>query len=199
MDKTKAISWYRRSAEQGCADAQWNLGTRYLHGDGVDADYAAAYGWLIKAAAQTHTSALCDLGTMHQLGHGVRRNFLAAADFHLIAAEKGDRLASDKLAAYRSELEEMALSGSQMASLFLGRMHNRGHGALASQAMTWGWIRWAQIGCVADPDDDIAQEVMEAYHFYRRCIASDERRRGERALTALRAAHRKRTRKGRPK
>jgi hypothetical protein len=48
-------------------------------------------------------------------------------------------------------------------------------------------------------DDDIVQEVMEASSFYRRCVASDERLRGERALIALRSAHRKRSRKGRSK
>jgi TPR repeat protein len=112
-------------------------------------DHLLERRWL--KVKQAHTTALCDLGTMYKLGVGVRRNLLAAADFHLIAAEKGDQLECNKLAGYRSEREEMAVSGSQ----------------------------------------------MEASNFFRRYLASDERLRGD--LTALRAAHRKRSRKGRSK
>jgi TPR repeat protein len=192
VDKARAVSWYRRSALQGCVDAQWNLGKRYLHGDGVEQDYALAYEWLSQAAARGYAEALGELGTMYWLGHGVPPSLLAAADFHLIAAEKGDRLACDNLADYRRELETMALSGSQMASLFLCRMHNRGFGARKSQPMTWGWIRWAKKHCSTDDDADIAQEVDDAYEFYRRTIVSEDRRRGERALAGLRAVQRKR-------
>ena len=32
----KAIEWYKKAAEQGHADAQYNLGVMYENGDGVD-------------------------------------------------------------------------------------------------------------------------------------------------------------------
>ena len=44
--------WYRRAAEQGDASAQFQLGLKYLDGEGVPQDYARAYGWLNLAAAR---------------------------------------------------------------------------------------------------------------------------------------------------
>ena len=35
QDYNKAVKWYTKSAEQGYADAQCNLGYMYSHGEGV--------------------------------------------------------------------------------------------------------------------------------------------------------------------
>ena len=51
-DYAEAVRWYRRAAEQGDADAQYNLGLKYLDGEGVPQDYARAYGWLNLAASR---------------------------------------------------------------------------------------------------------------------------------------------------
>lgn len=185
-DKEQAIYWYRQSAEQGNADAQWNLAKRYLHGDGINQNYAEAYRWFSEAVAQGYTEALCEMGTMHQCGHGVESNLLAAADFHLIAAEKGDFLACDHLREYYAELQNIALSGNQMASLFLCRMYNRGLGVEKSQALTWTWILWARKNCQPDDDAEIVAEVAEAYQFYQKYITPAHRKEGKRVLATLR-------------
>ncbi len=52
QDYSKAVKWYRKAAEQGLADAQNNLGTRYGKGEGVPQDYVSAHMWLSLAAAQ---------------------------------------------------------------------------------------------------------------------------------------------------
>lgn len=57
MDKAKAATWYRKSADQGYANAQYNLGVLYLHGQGVKADREAAIRWLQMAAGQNHQPA----------------------------------------------------------------------------------------------------------------------------------------------
>ena len=195
VDQVAAVHWYRQSAEQGCADAQWNLAKRYLRGEGIQQDYAEAYAWFAKAAVQGYTDASCDMGTMHRFGQGVTRNLLAAADFHLIAATAGDEVACHNLSAYRKDLQEMALSGSQMASLFLCRMYNQGFGAESSQSMTWTWISWAKEHCSVESDAEIAQEVSESYDFYRQVITKENRTQGDRTLAELRAAHDKRSNK----
>jgi TPR repeat protein len=186
----QAVHWYRKSAERGLAIAQYNLAKRYLHGDGIDQNYSEARKWFEKAALQGDSWASCEIGTMYSLGQGVERNLLAAADFHLAAAE-GDSLACQNLSEYRHELERLALSGSQMASSFLCRIYNRGFGVDKSQSMTWAWIWWAKKHCQADTDPEIAEEVNEAYPFYRMCISSEDRKLGERALTRMRKAHSK--------
>ena len=49
--------WYRKSAEQGRASAQYNLGDRYEYGKGVAKDLQEARKWFAKAVAQGHTNA----------------------------------------------------------------------------------------------------------------------------------------------
>jgi TPR repeat protein len=179
----QAVDWYRKSAEQGLAIAQYNLAKRYLHGDGVALDYAEALKWFERAALQGETVASCELGTMHRFGQGVPRNLLAAAEFHLTAAEAGDEVAIlGNIAEYRPELEDLALAGSQLASLFLSRIYNRGFGIEASQSMTWAWIWWAREHCSSDVYADSAEDVGEAYAFYRMSVDSRARKAGEQLL-----------------
>ena len=40
------MKWYRKAAEQGFADAQYNLGVMYANGEGVPKDFVEAYAWL---------------------------------------------------------------------------------------------------------------------------------------------------------
>ena len=44
-DYQEAVKWYRLSAEQGFALAQFNLGVRYYNGQGVPQDYVLAHIW----------------------------------------------------------------------------------------------------------------------------------------------------------
>jgi TPR repeat protein len=45
------VKWFRKAAEQGNAEGQYNLGVCYAKGDGVDEDDVAAYMWTNLAAA----------------------------------------------------------------------------------------------------------------------------------------------------
>ena len=58
MDKEKGIVLIRRSAEQGYADAQFNLGLAYYRGEGVSQDYTQAVSWYRKAAEQGYPMAI---------------------------------------------------------------------------------------------------------------------------------------------
>ena len=51
-DYKKAVDWYTKSAEQGYASGQWNLGVMYQNGDGVTMDKSKAVEWYTKAAEQ---------------------------------------------------------------------------------------------------------------------------------------------------
>ena len=53
-DVTEATKWFRKSAEQGEAKAQSNLGVLYANGDGIPEDNVLAYMWWKLAAAQGH-------------------------------------------------------------------------------------------------------------------------------------------------
>ena len=51
QDYAEALQWYRKAAEQGVADAQYNLVSMYYDGQGVTQDYVQAYIWLNIAAS----------------------------------------------------------------------------------------------------------------------------------------------------
>jgi S1-C subfamily serine protease len=82
QDYAEAAKWYRQSAEQGVAFAQWNLGAIYCNGQGVQKDYAEAAKWYRKAAEQGNAEAQFRLGAMYALGYGVPKSGAAAADWY---------------------------------------------------------------------------------------------------------------------
>ena len=45
------MKWYQRAADQGLADAHFNLGTMYRDGLGAVQDYVQAHKWYTLAAA----------------------------------------------------------------------------------------------------------------------------------------------------
>src|ERR1039458_7345977 len=51
-DEIKAVEWYQKSADQGYAAAQFNLGFRYANGRGVPKDDIQAVEWYKKTAEQ---------------------------------------------------------------------------------------------------------------------------------------------------
>ena len=57
QDKSEAVKWYRKAAEQGLADGQYWLGRCYAEGEGVAQDKTEAIKWYRKAAEQGHEKA----------------------------------------------------------------------------------------------------------------------------------------------
>ena len=55
---TEAVKLYRKAAEQGLADAQYNLGLCYGKGVGVAQNYTEAVKWIKKAAKQGNAGAI---------------------------------------------------------------------------------------------------------------------------------------------
>jgi TPR repeat protein len=52
------VKWHHKAAEQGHAEAQYNLGFCYEKGKGVKQNYEKAEEWYRKAAAQGHEKAI---------------------------------------------------------------------------------------------------------------------------------------------
>ena len=75
-DYAKAYKEFKKSAEQGRADAQLILGSIYELGEGIPQDYAEAVQWYRKAAEQGHAKAQFMLGGMYDEGKGVPPAFL---------------------------------------------------------------------------------------------------------------------------
>jgi TPR repeat protein len=80
QDAAQAALWYRKAADQGDVEAQFNLGELYREGRGVPLDLAQAAAWYRKAAEQDEANAQVRLGGLYFLGQGVPQDY-AEADF----------------------------------------------------------------------------------------------------------------------
>jgi TPR repeat protein len=89
-DYVQAAFWYRKSAEQGNADAQYDLGDFYLFGHGVQLDYAQGIRWFRKAAEQGSPAAQTDLARFYLIGKYVPQDYALSASWYRKAAERGN-------------------------------------------------------------------------------------------------------------
>ena len=87
----------RSAAEQGDANAQFNLGLMYGTGRGVRPDDAEAVRWYRLAADQGHAIAQNSLGVMYSSGRGVAQDDAEAVRWYRLAAEQGNAGAQGNL------------------------------------------------------------------------------------------------------
>ena len=88
-DEVEAFRRYCKSAEQGNAVAQYNLGCFYYKGEGVKQDYAKAMEWYCKAAEQGHAKAQYNVGCCYYKGEGVKQDYAKAMEWYRRAAKLG--------------------------------------------------------------------------------------------------------------
>ena len=116
-DHEASIKDLRRSAEEGDAYAQNELGVLYYQGKGVPQNYREAKDWFDKAVQKGHAGAQVNLGTLYLRGEGAPQSSQMALFWFSRAARQEDALAFAKL----------------------GLMYARGHGVLQDfiQAHMW--------------------------------------------------------------
>ena len=85
-------------AEQGDAQAQYEVGRRFWNGDGVDQDHKQAADWFDRAARQGLAAAQCALGLCYERGDGVEQDMWQAAAWYQWAAQQDDAEAQLRLA-----------------------------------------------------------------------------------------------------
>ncbi len=88
-DYAESVHLYRHAAEQGHADAQYNLGHMYYWSEGVLQDYAEAVKWYRLAAEQGYPYAQNNLGILYGKGEGVPQDYAQAHMWFNLAAEHG--------------------------------------------------------------------------------------------------------------
>jgi len=87
----------KHMAEQGNAQAQFNLGLSYEKGLGVAVDRVESVKWYKLAAEQGHAHAQYNLGCSYDVGEGVIADKNEAFKWYKSAAEKGDSQAQNSL------------------------------------------------------------------------------------------------------
>jgi hypothetical protein len=88
-DKTEAVKWFRKAAEQGLAEAQYNLALWSARGEGTVKDMTAAVRWHRRAAEQNFAPAQHALAILYALGEGITKDANEAAKWYRKAAEQG--------------------------------------------------------------------------------------------------------------
>ena len=92
-----ARGWYKKSAAQGNATAQFKLGYLYDTGKGVEQNYETAIYFYEKAAEQGLADAQYNLGIIYANGEGVAQNYETAKGWYEKAAKHGNKDAQDRL------------------------------------------------------------------------------------------------------
>jgi hypothetical protein len=111
-------------ADQGDADAQWQLGVRYHNGEEVERDDAQAVMWFFRAAEQGHALAQATLGAYYWAGRGVPQDLSKAYFWSTLALAQGDENSRSRLEGLSSQMTKSQVSSArQQAELWL-RAHN---------------------------------------------------------------------------
>jgi TPR repeat protein len=100
----QAAFWWRKAAEQGDDQAQFNLGLSCDKGRGVKKDHTQAAFWWRKAAEQGFAPAQHNLGVLYHYAQGVPRDYAEAYFWYaLAAAGKADASNAKDAAKYRDK------------------------------------------------------------------------------------------------
>ena len=113
----------KKSAEQGDASAQYDLGYMFYYGQGVEKNYKEAFKWYKKSAEQGDASAQYSLGFMHFWGQGVEKNHKEAFKWYKKSAEQGNASAQGNL----------------------GYMYGSGRGVLQNPILSFAWHSVATV------------------------------------------------------
>ena len=112
-DPVQAAGWFRRAAELGLADAQFNLSLFLLNGDGARPDLPQAALWCQRAAKQGLTNAQDLLGLMYARGDGVPKDPVEALAWFMVAANLGHQEAARRANLLKAELRPDAVARAE--------------------------------------------------------------------------------------
>jgi TPR repeat protein len=188
----------RQKAAQGSAQAQYEIGTCYYSGKGVQQDYAEAVRWYRLAADQGYEKAQGRLGFCYKYGKGVSQDFLEAMKWFCLAADQGEPsaqldlgncyydgqgVAQDYIKAvqwYRRAAEQKYSIGQ----LRLGNCYYDGKGVPQDYAEAVKWYRLAAerhtaaqrlLGDCYYHGTGVIQDYAEAAKWYRIAAENGER------------------------
>ena len=167
QDYVEALKWYRKAAERGYFEAQFELGEMYANGKGVAKDDVEALKWYRKAAEQRYaTTQFNHLGAMYYDGEGAPEDAAEAVEWYRKLTEQGSHgreliqraqfqlgfiysngegVAQDHVEAakwYRKVAEQ----GHAMAQYLLGDMYFNGTGVTKDHVEALKWYRKAAQG-----------------------------------------------------
>ena len=152
---------YRKAAEQGNADAQYNLGLCYEVGSGVPKDEVEAVKWYRKAAEQGYAEAQSNLGDSYLHGVGVKEDEVEGVKWYRKAAEQGYAEAQKGLGfCYKWG---MGVPEDAVMAAKWGRKAVKGYRKAAKQGNT---AAQTGLGSCYELAVGVPEDKIEAYAFY---------------------------------
>ena len=122
--RVMSLADLRRLADQGDADAQWQIGVRYHNGDGVPHDDAQAMHWFHRAAEQGHVIAEATLGAYYWAGRGVPQDLSQAYFWSALALAQGDENSKSRLEGLASQMTRAQVSAARQKAEAWIHQHN---------------------------------------------------------------------------
>jgi hypothetical protein len=111
--RAKSLPDLRNLADQGDADAQWQMGVRYHNGEGVPHDDAQAMQWFQRAGEQGNVAAQSALGAYYWAGRGVPQDLSKAYFWSAIALAQGDENSKIRLEGLASQMTRAQVSAAR--------------------------------------------------------------------------------------
>jgi TPR repeat protein len=189
----------RQRAEQGDAEAQYQLGWRLENGLGVTHDMKAATVWYEKAAKQQEVAAQASLGRCYFYGDGVEKNGAKALDWLHQAARESNHPAGQYALGFSywkglnaSKDDEQAFAWFKKAAkqkfadaqYALGLCYANSQGIVKDEQEAVAWYRRAaeqnqvnaqyNLGVCYLDGVGVAKDEKEAVTWFRKAAAQDE-------------------------
>ena len=123
--QAKSLADLRKLADQGNADAQWQMGIRYHNGENVPHNDAQAMQWFLRAAEQGNVAAQSALGAYYWAGRGVPEDLSKAYFWSAIALANGDENSKARLEGLASQMTHAQVSAARQRAEVWVRSHNQ--------------------------------------------------------------------------
>ena len=121
----KSLADLRKLADQGDADAQWQMGVRYHNAEDVPHDDAQAMQWFLRAAEQGNVAAQSALGAYYWAGRGVPEDLSKAYFWSTIALANGDENSKVRLEGLASQMTHAQVSAARQQAEVWIRTHTQ--------------------------------------------------------------------------
>ena len=142
----------RALAEQGDAEAQFNLGLIYHDGQGVPEDYAEAVRWWRLAADQGDAVAQFNLGGMYRVGAGVPQDYVEAHMWLNLAASRSSGDERDEVVEVRDWVAQRLTSDQISEAQRFAREWEAANSTPNEDAIPPGSTDGTGTAFIVDPD-----------------------------------------------
>lgn len=105
QDYDQAVAWFTKAADNGCAEAMYELGNSYFKcALGLPQDYGKAVEWYKKGAQANSSNSFVNLGYCYEKGLGVEKDFWKAVECYSQAMLLGNQTGYDNIVALSNEI-----------------------------------------------------------------------------------------------